>query len=180
VPNRYRNPCAHFALGELHLHAVNSVHQFRPTLTYLDVLSRKTRKTKPGAGSDSDSDDGPPPDPDEPPPPPTTSKREKKGGGDAKEVQVSARKNEDKSSLQILGGMSAARREMLQAIRAEDDEQWLPLRFHHASMVRRFRSECSLTDQHLKTLESEQAYENLFSQQAEVLGCNTDMTAFLS
>lgn len=104
---------------------INETHQFRPTLTYLDIVSRKARHSR-GIGSDSESDDGPPPDPDEVLPVVTAPKKEKKAA-DAKEVQVSARKSGDDKSFQ--GGMSAARREMLLAIRAEEDEPWQPVQF---------------------------------------------------
>lgn len=88
-------------------------------------MSQKTRRSR-GGGSDSESDDGPPPDPDEVIPVVTAPKKEKKAG-DAKEVQVSARKSGDDKNFQ--GGMSAARREMLLAIRAEEDEPWQPVEF---------------------------------------------------
>lgn len=90
-------------------------------------MSRKSRRSRGNAGSDEDSDDGPPPDPDEPPPVQITSKKEKKPL-EVKEVQVSARKaGDDKGNLQ--GGLSAVRREMLLAIRAEEDEVWEDLDF---------------------------------------------------
>lgn len=111
------------ALGKLHLHPVNEMHQFRPTLTYLDILSRKNRRR--GPGSDSDSDDGPPPDPDEVAPAPAP-KKEKKSAGDSKEVHVSARKSEDQGGQ---SGLSTVRREMLQIIRNEEDEKWEDLQF---------------------------------------------------
>src|ERR1700730_8246464 len=64
--------------GQLHLHPISETHPLRPTLTYLDALSRKSRRRF-GVGSGSDSDDGPPPDPDEPAPtsasPPKQDKR---------------------------------------------------------------------------------------------------------
>lgn len=104
---------------------ISETHQFRPTLTYLDIVSRKARHSR-GGGSDSESDDGPPPDPDEVLPVVTASKKEKKAA-ESKEVQVSARKTGDDKSLQ--GGMSAARREMLLAMRAEEDEPWQPVQF---------------------------------------------------
>lgn len=88
-------------------------------------MSRKTRHSR-GGGSDSESDDGAPPDPDEVLPVVTAPKKEKKAG-EAKEVQVSARKSGDDKSFQ--GGMSTARREMLLAIRAEEDEPWQPVQF---------------------------------------------------
>ncbi|KAJ7275246.1 DNA-directed RNA polymerase III subunit Rpc5 [Mycena haematopus] len=147
--------------GQLHLHPISETHQLRPTLTYLDVFSRKNKKSR-GGGSDSDSDDGPPPDPDEPAPPPAPQK-EKKPSGEAREVQVTARKSEDKGGLQqIQGGPSAARREMLIAIRSEEDESWQDLEF------------CDVT-----TVESETTFEGIFSQSDDVLETKTDVTAFL-
>lgn len=112
----------------MHLHPISETHQFRPTLTYLDVLSRQSKRSR-ARGSDSDSDDGPPPDPDEPAPVPV-QKKERKPTDEAREVQVSARKSEDKGGLQPLtGGLSTVRREMLAAIRAEDDEAWKDIQF---------------------------------------------------
>ena len=113
-------------LGKLYLHPINETHQFRPTLTYLDILSRKNKRTR-GAGSDSDSDDGPPPDPDEVPV--VTQKKDKKTTGEAKEVHVSARKSDDQGGFGGQGSMSAARREILHIIRVEEDEQWQSLEF---------------------------------------------------
>jgi DNA-directed RNA polymerase-3 subunit RPC5 len=124
-------------------------------------LSRKTKRARGGA-SDSDSDDGPPPDPDEPAPMPT-QKKEKKAAGEAREVQVSARKSEDKGGLQPLtGGLSAVRREMLAALRAEDDEAWQDIQFYDS-----------------ETLESGDAFETVFSQKDERMQCETKITAFL-
>lgn len=101
----------------------------RPTLTYLDALSRKNRR-RPGGGFDSDSDDGPPPDPDELTPPQLPAKKEKKPTGEAKEVQVSARKISDDRTVQPLqGGLSSIRREMLQVIKTEEEEAWSNLEF---------------------------------------------------
>lgn len=85
-------------------------------------MSRKARHSK-GGGSDSESDDGPPPDPDEV----ATAPKKEKRAAEAKEVQVSARKSGDDKSFQ--GGMSAARREMLLAIRVEEDEPWQAVQF---------------------------------------------------
>lgn len=56
--------------GKLYLHPVQDVQQLRPSLTYLDAMSKKQKRVR---GEDSD-DDGPPPDPDEPAPPPTAPK----------------------------------------------------------------------------------------------------------
>jgi DNA-directed RNA polymerase-3 subunit RPC5 len=91
-------------------------------------MSRKSRRSRGDAGSDEDSDDGPPLDPDEPPPVQTTASKKEKKPLDVKEVQVSARKAiDDKGNLQ--GGLSAARREMLLSIRAEEDEAWQDLEY---------------------------------------------------
>ncbi|KAJ7900130.1 Sin-like protein conserved region-domain-containing protein [Mycena olivaceomarginata] len=148
--------------GQLHLHPISETHQLRPTLTYLDILSRKSKRSRAGGGSDSDSDDGPPPDPDEPAPAPAP-KKEKKASGEAREVQVTARKSEDKGGLQqIQNGTSAARREMLIAIRSEEDESWQDLEFHDVT-----------------TVESETTFEGIFSQSGDILETKTDVTAFL-
>jgi len=145
--------------GQLHLHPISQTHQFRPTLTYLDMQSRKNKKNR--SGDEYDSDEGPPPDPDEPVPMPT-AKKEKKPAGDAREVQVTARKVDDKSGGQVQGGLSAVRREMLQAIRAEEDEDWEELQFYDVT-----------------TIESGEVFEGVFSQSDNVLECKTDITTFL-
>jgi len=149
--------------GQLHLHPVTETHQLRPTLTYLDAISRKSKR-RPGAGSDSDSDDGPPPDPDDPAPPPVV-KKEKKPAGDAREVQVSARKALDDKGSGIQasqGGLSTVRREMLLAIRTEDEEPWEDLKYYDGS-----------------TAESQSAFQSVFSQSSEPLECETKVTEFL-
>ncbi|KAG6842543.1 hypothetical protein C0991_000069 [Blastosporella zonata] len=144
--------------GQLHLHPISQTHQFRPTLTYLDMLSRKNKRSR--AGDDSDSDDGPPPDPDEPAPMPV-AKKERKPVGESREVQVTARKMEDKGG-QMQGGLSVVRREMLQAIRAEEDEEWEDLQFYDVT-----------------TNESAESFEGVFCQSRELLECTTDITTFL-
>jgi DNA-directed RNA polymerase-3 subunit RPC5 len=112
--------------GRLHLHPISQTHQLRPTQTYLDVLSRKQKRSL--SGDDSDSDDGPPPDPDEPVPPPVVKKEKK--AGETREVQLTARKADVKGSGPSYGGISAVRREILQTIRVEEDESWEDLEFH--------------------------------------------------
>ena len=115
--------------GHLHLHPISQTHQFRPTLTYMDVFHRKNRRRANG-DDDSDSDDGPPPDPDDPNPP-AQVKKEPKAAGEAKEVTVSLRKTDDKGmgAQSSSSGMSAVRREMMQAIREEEDEPWQELKY---------------------------------------------------
>ena len=94
------------------------------------MLSRKGKRSKTGAGSESDSDDdGPPPDPDEPVPAIQPSKKERKMG-EAKEVQVSTRRTEDKGNMTYQqGGLSSVRREMLLALRNEEEESGEDLEF---------------------------------------------------
>lgn len=88
----------------------------------MDMHLRKSRRTR--GGDDSDEDDGPPPDPDEPAPAPAP-KKEKKPTGEAKEVQVAVRKTgESMQGLQLQGGLTQIRREMLTLMHAEEDEQW--------------------------------------------------------
>jgi DNA-directed RNA polymerase III subunit RPC5 len=121
------------SIGQLHLHPISETHQLRPSLTYLDILSRKSKRARDGDISESESDDGPPPDPDDPVTIPTPSpKREKKPVAEAKEVQVSARKSaDDKGGIHsIQGGLSATRREILSIIRTEDEEKWEDLEYY--------------------------------------------------
>lgn len=94
----------------------------------MDVLTRKAKR-RAGADSDDDSDDGPPPDPDEPVAVPAP-KKEKKAAADAKEVQVALRKTGDDKSVQLGGGLTAVRREMLSQIRAEEDERWEDMQYY--------------------------------------------------
>ena len=113
------------------MHPISETHQFRPTLTYLDVLSRKSKRSR-GGEDESDSDEGPPPDPDEPTPV-AAPKKEKKPAGEAKEVHASARKAEDQSGPGP-GGLSTVRREILQIIRAEEEEKWENLNFNDVTV----------------------------------------------
>ncbi|KAF9821924.1 hypothetical protein IEO21_00354 [Rhodonia placenta] len=146
--------------GQLHLHPINETHQLRPTLTYMDVLSRKSRRSRAGNGSDDDSDDGPPPDPDEPAPAPAP-KKEKKPAGDVKEVQVAVRKTGEQG-VQFQGGLTAVRREMLMMIHAEEDEKWVDYEYCDGEAA-----------------ESNDAFEAVFSRSNEQLECKTDITSIL-
>lgn len=147
----------------------------------MDVLTRKTRR-RAGADSDEDSDDGPPPDPDEPAPAPAP-KKEKKPTGEAKEVQVSVRKTVDDKSMQLGGGLTAMRREMLMQIRAEEDERWDDYEFcdgevrWSVALSARVISLCPLS---VQALASNEAFEAIFSQSDEQLLCNTDITSALA
>ncbi|KIJ21621.1 hypothetical protein PAXINDRAFT_104915 [Paxillus involutus ATCC 200175] len=145
--------------GRLHFLPISETHQFRPTLTYLDIMSRKSRRSRGGGASDTESDDGPPPDPDEVPPVVAAPKKDKRPV-EVKEVQVSVRKPGDDKNLQ--GGMSAVRREMLLAIRAEEEEPWQPVEFCNG-----------------ETAESNEAFESMFSRKEEHLECQTEITSFL-
>ncbi|KAI0307779.1 DNA-directed RNA polymerase III subunit Rpc5 [Multifurca ochricompacta] len=148
--------------GRLHLHPFNETYQFRPTLTYLDALNRRSR----GADSASDSDDGPPPDPEEVSPI-SAPQKIKRLIAEAKEVQVAARKAEEKGGQNLQGGLSTIRREMLMALRAEEEEEWQDLTYHG-----------------IESAESREAYEALFSQtqsgEGETLESQSNMTTFLS
>lgn len=110
------------------MHPTSEIHQFRPTLTYLDLLSQKSKRSRGGGGDDSDSDDGPPPDPDEVPPETTAPRKEKKVG-ESKEVHATARKSDDVGGPGGVGVLSTVRREMLQMIRMEEEEKWEDLTF---------------------------------------------------
>ncbi|KAF9068085.1 DNA-directed RNA polymerase III subunit Rpc5 [Rhodocollybia butyracea] len=148
--------------NELHLHPIDATHQFRPTLTYLDITSRKSRR-RGGDESDSDSDDGPPPDPDEISLPAVApKKKEKKAStaGEAKEVQVSAKKTDDKAGN--FAQLSNARREMIALLRAEQEESWQSLEF------------CGT-----QTEEASHSLDNFFSYNSADLHCSTDVTTFL-
>ncbi|KAI0651728.1 Sin-like protein conserved region-domain-containing protein [Trametes meyenii] len=145
--------------GRLHFHPISETHQFRPTLTYMDMYTRKTRRTR--GGDDSDDDDGPPPDPDEPPPAPAP-KKEKKPVGDAKEVQVAVRKTGESSGLQFQGGLTQVRREMLTLIHAEEDERWEDFEYCGG-----------------ETAEANEAFESVFSTSFQELECKTDITSLL-
>jgi DNA-directed RNA polymerase-3 subunit RPC5 len=143
----------------------------------LDILSRRNKRAWDGT-SDSDSDDGPPPDPDEPARVPA-AKKGKKPMPESREVQVSARKPEDKGGAQIPGGLSAVRKEILNAIRAEEDVSWEDLQYYDVSvcMLQPFSMRSFISYQ--QTIESEQALERILSQNDHVLECSTNMTAFL-
>jgi len=168
----------------LHLHPISETHQLRPTLTYLDVLSRKSKRSRAGEGTDSESDEGPPPDPDEPVLAPVPSpKKDKKSVGEAKEVQVSARKSdENRGGMQpFQGGLSTVRREMLSAIRAEDDEKWEDLEFCDGEVGRCSQISVALyLFDAVQTEESAQAFEAVFSRSGEPLECKTELAAFLN
>ena len=110
------------------MHPFNETHQLRPTLTYLDALNRKNRRSR-GGDSDSDSGGGSPPEPDDASPV-SAVKKGKKPASEAKEVQIAARKAEEKGGRDLQGGMSTMRREMLMSLRAEEDEEWQDLVYH--------------------------------------------------
>ncbi|KAG9011459.1 hypothetical protein FRB94_008290 [Tulasnella sp. JGI-2019a] len=96
--------------GKLHLHRISEIQQFRPTLTYLDVLARQ--KSKPATLDDGEEGDEP-----EPAIPAAAPK--------AREVVVSARGGEAGGSG--MGQMTALRREMIAAARKEQKGAWVDL-----------------------------------------------------
>ncbi|KAG8928835.1 hypothetical protein FRC03_002415 [Tulasnella sp. 419] len=94
--------------GELHLHPISQTHQFRPSLTYLDVLSRKA-KPQVGDDEEEDEDEG----------------NADKGKAPARDVQISARgSGEGAGGAAAMGGLSAVRREMIATMRKEQEEKW--------------------------------------------------------
>lgn len=167
-------------LGVLHLHPISETYQFRPTLTHIDVLNRKNKRSRGGADSDNDSDDGPPPDPDEPTPnSPPKEKKEKKKVGESKEVQVSVRKVTDDKGMSLGGGLTAVRRDMLMAIRAEEDEKWEDYEYHDEEVG---ASVVLMTVQELtvgQAGESLEAFDSVLSKNEDILECKTDITQML-
>ncbi|KAF8640487.1 hypothetical protein AX17_000150 [Amanita inopinata Kibby_2008] len=159
IPQRGAHMLGIIRDGRLHLHSIGELHQFRPTMTYLDALSRKGRRSNAGAGSESESDDGPPPDPDEAPAVAASKAKDKKPV-EMREIHVSTRKADDKGAMV---GLSTVRREMLQIIRAEEDEEWHNYEFCDAS-----------------THASEEAFASAFSQNDEQLQCKTNISTFLN
>ncbi|EJD04181.1 uncharacterized protein FOMMEDRAFT_146203 [Fomitiporia mediterranea MF3/22] len=147
--------------GHLHLHPISQTHQLRPTLTYMDVLNRKSRRTRTSADEDSDSDEGPPPDPDDPNPP-SPVKREPKSTGESRDVTVSIRKADDKGAQSLTGGLTAARREMLHTLRLEEEEPWEDFEYCDGESV-----------------EAQESFEAVFSKSEDKLACKSDFSSFL-
>lgn len=167
----------------MHLHPISETHQFRPTLTYLDVLSRKSRPSRAGAGDgDFDSDDGPPPDPDDPTPAPAVVKKEKKPT-DSKEVQVTAKKtSEDKTGTQhFQGGLSQVRREMLTMIRDEAEEPWEELEYcdGEVTFIYPLCFNASIDVFGAQHVDSADAFDSVFSKESIMLTCKTEMSDML-
>lgn len=165
------------ASGKLHLHPISQTHQFRPTLSYLDILSRKNKRSRGGGGSDSDSDDGPPPDPDEIAPV-VAPKKEKKAATDAKEVHVTARKTDDQNGPGQ-GGLSAVRREMLHLMREEEDEKWKDLEFCDVTVRLIYRTLNGSLLMLFQTDQSSTVLGSIFSQSDEALDCGTSISNFI-
>lgn len=95
-----------FQSGRLHLHPIAEIQQFRPTLTYLDVLTRQ--KAKPAAYEEEDDDNA-----------------DAVPAGKAREVVVSARGGEQSGGG--MGQMTGLRREMIATARKEQKEAWVDL-----------------------------------------------------
>ena len=66
-------------------------------------------------------------------------KKEKKPTGEAKEVQLTAKKTEDRGMQQLQGGLTQMRRDMLRSMRDEAEENWENLDFFDGK-VRDFSS----------------------------------------
>ncbi|THH03229.1 hypothetical protein EW145_g6424 [Phellinidium pouzarii] len=130
--------------GHIHLHPISQTHQLRPTLTYMDVHLRKSRRSRVGVDDDSDSDDGPPPDPDDPNPPAPVKKRTKSSDGRGER-----------------SGLTVARREMLHAMREEEEEPWQDFEYHDG-----------------ETEEAAEAFNAIFSKSDDKLACTSDLASF--
>ena len=140
-------------------------------------MSRRTRRSRGGAGSDSETDDGPPPDPDEPPV--VVTPKEKKPV-DAKEIQVSARKPGEDKGGNLHGGVSAVRREMLLAIRMEEDEPWQAVEFCDGEVcTQSFLNFIRLIFGAAQTEASSDMFESILSRKEEQLVCKTSITTSL-
>jgi len=148
--------------GHLYLHPIQETHQLRPSLTYLDVFHRKTQRRKAG-DSDSDSDDGPPPDPDDPMSVAVKKEPKASTSGDAKDIQVSIKKADDKNSQSAVG-LTAVRREMLLIMRNEEEEAWQDLNFYDG-----------------ETEEAGLSFDSIFvDAQSELkLSCDSNLTNFI-
>lgn len=144
----------------------------------MDAFNRKNRRTR-GGEDDSDSDDGPPPDPDDPNPP-THVKKEPKPAGETREVTVSVRKAEDKGAQTLTGGLTAARREMLHALRVEEEEPWEDFDYCDGE-VRSYPDYCiSIHLSHCKqTEEAQEAFDAVFSKSQDKLVCKSEFSSFL-
>jgi len=142
--------------GRLSLHPISETHQLRPTLTYMDHLSRKKGGR---GGEDSGSEgDGPPQDPDEAA---TEATNKEKPEPQAKEVQVSVRKSMP-DEKNVLGGLSVQRRELLSHIRAEEDDPWEELVYYDSMSG-----------------ESREAFESLLSKEEQELQTSDTMSIFI-
>lgn len=162
--------------GELHLHPVSRTLQFRPTMTYLDVLARKAKPRRRG-GADSDSDDGPPLDPDEPPPPPTV-KSKSKAEPEAREVQLSAKKANDDKFAQSLGSLTQVRKDMLMTLRSEAEEKWEDWEYCDPEVCCLLALTFPPLMTWLQTKQAKDSLNRLASQRSEALKCETTTSMF--
>lgn len=142
--------------GRLSLHPVAETLQLRPTLTYMDHISRK--KGGRGGEESGSEDDGPPRDPDEVPP---DAVKKEKPEPQAKEVQVSVRKSTP-DEKNILGGLSVQRRELLAHIRAEEEDPWEELVYYDGASG-----------------ESRDTFELLLSKEEQELQTSDNMSIFI-
>jgi DNA-directed RNA polymerase-3 subunit RPC5 len=115
-----------FNTGRFHLHPVGDIQQLRPSLTHLDEQqSNKSSSSKIAGVAAADSDDGA----GDRVAIPGLPRREDVNMADAKEALVTTRKSGDLSSIHLQSGVTAVRREMLLALRLEEDGRWEELAF---------------------------------------------------
>jgi len=106
-------------IDQLHLHRISATYKFRPSLTYVDLHSQKTKRRR-GEEEGTLSDEAEEEEEDAKP------RMKGKALGEAKEVMVSARKT---GESKFPTGMSDMRRELLRNLRAEELETWVPLKY---------------------------------------------------
>jgi DNA-directed RNA polymerase III subunit RPC5 len=118
-----------FSTGRLHLHPVSEIQQLRPSLTHLDENSNKSESSKTaGVSVDPDDSTG------DQSAIPGLLRREDMNMADAKEALVTARKPGDSGNIYLQSGVTAVRREMLLALRLEEEEKWEELAFCSADV----------------------------------------------
>ncbi|GAA5869711.1 hypothetical protein JCM1840_000566 [Sporobolomyces johnsonii] len=133
----------------LHLNPVTQTFQMRPSLTYLDnLLAIERRAKREAARNDDEDDDGEVSD--------TELKKE-----EAKAVQVSI-KTGDGSKGPLGGGNGRAGASLFAPLRAEEGEEWKPLKHYHAN-----------------TNEAHKAFNRMFVKKEQILASTTKPKEYL-
>jgi DNA-directed RNA polymerase-3 subunit RPC5 len=95
---------------------------------------------------------------------------------------VTARKTDDKSGNQTVGGLSAIRREMLNIIREEQEEQWQNLDYKgpQVCILYNCRAYFTLTYSLLQARQSAEWLDKIFNTNEEDMKCTTSASEMLS